>query len=144
MDLRLKPLDAFLNLFTGKSYHVERFDSEKFRNRLIETLKANDFDIIQLETLFMCPYIPVVRKYTRAKIVLRAHNIEHLIWQRISAETKNPVKKWYLSHLARTLKNYEQKTVAEVDGILAISPGDAEYFESIMRNRKSKIENRKW
>jgi len=143
VDLRLKPLDAFLNLFTGKSYHVERFDSEKFRNRLIETLKANDFDIIQLETLFMCPYIPVVRKYTRAKIVLRAHNIEHLIWQRISAETKNPVKKWYLSHLARTLKNYEQKTVAEVDGILAISPGDAEYFESIMRNRKSKIENRK-
>jgi len=145
VDLRLKPLDAFLNLFTGQSYHVQRFISEKFRTRLIEVLTAGEFDVIQLETLFMCPYIGTIRSHSSAKIVLRAHNIEHLIWQRIAEKTGNPVKKWYLNHLVRTLKNYEQSVISLVDGILAITPKDAEYFSALTseQNRKSEIENLK-
>ena len=134
VDLRIKPVDAFLNLFTGESYHVKRFISGNFRNRLVETLDASEFDVVQLETLFMCPYIGTIRKHSRAKIILRAHNIEHLIWQRIAEETGNPVKKWYIRRLARTLKRYEQKIVAEVDGIVAITPKDASYFKSQIPN----------
>ncbi|MBE9480552.1 MAG: glycosyl transferase family 1, partial [Bacteroidetes bacterium] len=77
IDLSIKPLDAFLNLFTNKSYHVQRFISKNFENKLIEILKNESFDIIQLETLFITPYIETIRKYSKAKIVLRAHNIEH-------------------------------------------------------------------
>ncbi|MCX6306180.1 MAG: glycosyltransferase family 4 protein [Bacteroidetes bacterium] len=145
VDLRIKPVDAFLNLFTGESYHVRRFISEKFRTRLIEILRAGKFDIVQLETLFMGPYIGTIRANSPAKIILRAHNIEHLIWERIAEETKNPARKWYLNHLAVTLRNYEQKTAMEVDGILAITPKDAGYFTTLTthQNRKSAIVNRK-
>ena len=128
VDLRIKPHFAFLHLFTGKSYHVERFISEKFRKRLTELLITNAFDIVQLETVFMCPYIGTIRKYSRARIVLRAHNIEHHIWERIASETKNHLKKWYLSHLAKKLKSYEERVIQTTDGILAITPADAEYF----------------
>lgn len=131
VDLRPKAVDAFLNLFTGESYHVQRFNSDSFRTRVIAALSADEYDVVQLETLFMCPYIPAIRAHSRARIVLRAHNIEHLIWQRISEETKNPVKKWYIGHLARTLKNYEQTIVPYVDGILAITPTDAAYFKGL-------------
>jgi len=131
VDLRPKVVDAFLNLFTGESYHVQRFNSDSFRTRVIAALSADEYDMVQLETLFMCPYIPAIRAHSRARIVLRAHNIEHLIWQRISEETKNPVKKWYIGHLARTLKNYEQTIVPYVDGILAITPTDAAYFKGL-------------
>jgi glycosyltransferase involved in cell wall biosynthesis len=131
VDLRLKPVDAFLNLFTDESYHVKRFVSENFRARLIETLNLHEFDVVQLETLFMCPYIGTIRKHSAAKIILRAHNIEHIIWQRIAEETKNKAKKWYINHLTRTLKNYEESVVFKVDGILAITPKDAEYFKRI-------------
>lgn len=132
IDLRLKPIDAFFNLFTGESYHVKRFISGSFRKRVVAALLAEKYDVVQLETLFMCPYIGIIRKYTAARIVFRAHNIEHLIWQRIANETKNPVKRWYIRHLARTLKNYEQKVVVDVDGILAITPTDAGYFKGLV------------
>ena len=132
VDLRINPLHAFLNLFSNESYHVKRFVSKKFRQRLIEVLKASSFDVVQLETLFMCPYIDTVRLLSGAAIVLRAHNIEHRIWQRIADETRNPVKKWYLGHLARTLKRYEEHIVTEVNGIAAITPTDAEYFRNLI------------
>ncbi len=146
VDLRVKPLDAFLNLFTGKSYHVKRFISQSFRKRVVAALSAEEYDVVQLETLFMSPYINTIRSHSRAKIVLRAHNIEHLIWQRISEETKNPLKKWYISHLAQSLKNYEQRIVSEVDGILAITPTDADFFRELTRKKlkiqKSKIKTK--
>ncbi len=129
IDLGIKPVNAFLNLFTGKSYHVERFISSKFDDKLKEVLANQSFDIVQIETLFMSPYIPTIRKYSNASIFLRAHNIEHLIWKRVASITSNPLKKAYLSHLANTLKKYEDNIISEYDGIVPISSKDASYFE---------------
>ena len=128
VDLRVKPFQAFKNLFTNKSYHVERFISKDFTNRLIEVLKADIYDVVQLETLFMTPYVDTIRKYTKAMIVLRAHNVEHLIWERISKGTRFFLKRLYIKHLARTLKNYELTAIDKVDGIAAITRKDAAYF----------------
>ncbi len=131
VDLRVRPVPAFLNLFTGKSYHAERFISRSFRLRLAEVLKAESFDIVQLETIFMAPYIDTVRKLSEAKIVLRAHNIEHRIWERIAETTQNPVKKGYIRHLARTLRRFEKQAACSADGIVAITPTDANYFRTL-------------
>lgn len=130
IDLGIKPIDAFFNLFTQKSYHVERFISKAFENKLIEVLANQSFDIVQIETLFMSPYIPVIRKQSKARIVLRAHNIEHLIWKRVADITKNPIKKWYLKHLSSTLEGYEKNVLNEYDGVVPISFKDEGFFNS--------------
>ncbi len=135
VDLRLKPADALLKLLTGESYHVSRFASGNFRSRLEEVLKSARFDIVQLETLFMCPFIETIRKHSSAKIILRAHNIEHVIWQRIARETKNPVKQWYILHLAKALKNYEHKIIRKTDGIVAITAMDAGHFRGMVEEQ---------
>ncbi len=132
LDLRLKPADALVSLIKGRSYHLDRFDSATFRRRLIEVLKKEQFDIVQLETLFMCPYIPDIREHSKASIVLRAHNVEHRIWERIAATTRNPVKRWYIGQLAKALKKYEVKFAESVDGIVAITPEDAGAFETML------------
>lgn len=137
-DLRVRPVAAFLNLFTGRSYHVERFVSAQFRRRLTELLQSADYDVVQFETLFMCPYIETVRRFSPAKVVLRAHNIEHLIWQRIASESKSLLKRCYLRHLARTLKAYEEATILRVDGIVAITPTDAQWFLRSMESRQNR------
>jgi len=129
IDLSVKPLDAFFNLFTGESYHVKRFISKDFEKKLIEILQNEDFDIVQFETLFIGPYLDVVRKYSNAKIVLRSHNIEHLIWQRVAQVSRNPLKKLYLRHLARTLKYYELGILNRFDGIATITQTDADFFK---------------
>ncbi|MCF8227483.1 MAG: glycosyltransferase family 4 protein [Bacteroidales bacterium] len=129
IDLSIKPVDAFLNLFTNKSYHVQRFISKNFEERLKNILQSHTFDIIQFETLFITPYLDMIRSLSDARIVLRAHNIEHLIWERIAGLTHNPLKRFYLKHLARTLKNYELSALDHFDGIATITQQDKSFFE---------------
>ncbi len=130
IDLSIKPLAAFLNLFTKKSYHVQRFISTEFADKLKQVLQEDEYDIVQFETLFITPYIELIRKHSNARIVLRAHNIEHLIWERIARQTRNPLKKFYLNHLAGTLKKYELSSLDQFDGIASITARDKAFFEA--------------
>ena len=57
---------AFKNLFEKESYHVTRFVSKNYELKLIEILKHETFDVIQLETVFLSPYIPIIRQYSKA------------------------------------------------------------------------------
>ncbi|MBI9034439.1 MAG: glycosyltransferase [Bacteroidales bacterium] len=129
VDLSVKAVDAFQNLFTNKSYHVQRFINKDFEHLIKHTLEENQYDVVQLETLFMAPYVDVIRKNSKAKIVLRAHNIEHLIWSRIARSTEGILKRKYIKHLARTLKIYELNILKEIDGIAAITHNDAVFFK---------------
>ncbi|NTW33112.1 MAG: glycosyltransferase family 4 protein [Bacteroidetes bacterium] len=131
IDTSIKITDAFFNLFTGKSYNVERFISKKFENKIIEILSFTEFDVIQLESIFIAPYIDTIRRYSKAKIVLRAHNIEHLIWDRLAENCNSFIKKKYLKHLAKTLKKYEYNTIEKVDGVAAITQHDADFFINV-------------
>ena len=128
VNLRVRPLKAFFNLFTKKSYHVERFISKAFKEKLVETLEKESFDVVQLEMLYMTPYVETIREHSKALIVLRAHNVEHKIWERIANETKFFAKRWYIKHLAKTLKEYELSAIENVDGIAAITRKDASFF----------------
>ena len=101
----------------------------EFEQKIIEVLEKDKYDIVQLEMLYMTPYINIIRKYSDAKIILRSHNIEHLIWERITSVTKNPLKKSYLTYLTGKLKSYELTTMNDFDGIVTISNKDADYFK---------------
>ncbi len=129
INLSVKPLPAFLNLFSKESYHVRRFISKDFEKKLTGVLQKEKFDIVQMETLFMAPYLSIIRKYSKAKVLLRAHNIEHLIWKRLALASRNPVKKQYLRHLYTTLENFEKTVLDRFDGILPITEKDALFFK---------------
>ena len=62
VDLTFNPVKAFINLFTGRSFHVERFISGAFSLKLKEILEKEQFDIIQFEMPFMSPYLELARK----------------------------------------------------------------------------------
>ncbi len=132
VDLKIKPFPALRNLFTGKSYHVERFISQDYKDKLIDILREDEYDIVQLETLYITPYIETIREYSDARIVLRAHNIEHKIWERISANCRNPFKKLYLQHLTKTLREYEFSVIYKYDGIATISTIDEEFLKTFV------------
>jgi glycosyltransferase involved in cell wall biosynthesis len=127
----IRPLPALLNLFSKKSYHVERFDNAGFAEKLKKVLQSNRFDVVQLESLYLTPYIPVVRKYApSAMVVLRAHNVEHEIWERV-AENSNPFKKWYLQKITPRLRHYETEHLNDYDLVVGISERDLEQFRGL-------------
>ena len=130
VDLRLHPLDAAVALLCGESYHVKRFESDEFEQRLADILRSETFDIIHVESIFLTPYLPVIRRLSQAPVVLRAHNVEHQIWQRTAAQTSNPLKRWYLKQLALTLRTYELEHINDYDGVVCITRPDAQYFQA--------------
>lgn len=131
VDTRVNIIDAFSALVTSDSYNVSRFFSPDFNKRLIELLEENTYEVVHLESLFMTPYIHTIRKYSDAKVILRSHNLEHLIWERLANSTGNTAKRIYLKHLSSKLKKYEYRTINEVDGIAAISFEDTSRFKEL-------------
>ena len=131
INLKINPLKAFLNLFSKKSLHVVRFIKKEMTQKLTALLADETFDIVQLESVFMTSYIDVIRKHSDAKIILRAHNVESLIWDRMMRHHKNPVKKRYLKLLGKRLKKYETAILNRVDGIIPISKVDLDYFAGL-------------
>ncbi len=127
-DTNVKVTGALLNLFSTQSYMVSRFYFSEFEEKLISLLKEKDFDIVHLESIFMGNYIPVIRKYSKAKITIRTHNIEHLIWERMIGNEKSFLKKKYLSLQNNRLKDFEYKTLQSVDAIVPITSVDEVYF----------------
>lgn len=127
-DLSIRPFQALANLFSNRSLHVERFVSKDMKRRMAELLQEEQFDVVQIEILYMTPYVETVKKHSNARVILRSHNVEHLLWERISEESGNILKKWYLKTLARRLKNYELGNLNTYDGIITISAHDAAFF----------------
>ena len=128
LDLRFHVLAALLAMLDGESYHVARFESVAFAKRLKEILKEEQFDIVQLETVYMTPYLPLIRRHSKARVVLRAHNVEHRIWEQVAATTRKGLKRWYIKYLALTLNTYELEHINDYDGVACITPLDADFF----------------
>jgi len=136
VDNRIRPIPALLNLLlSDQSYHVERFDNPDFVARLADILQNGHFDIVQLESLYLTPYIPVIQQHSKAKIVLRAHNVEHEIWERVAANTANPLQRWYLNRITPRLKKYELQHLNGYDLVAAISARDAGHFRRLGLHR---------
>jgi len=131
LDNTINPMDAFMNLFSETSYHVERFVCKTFEQKLIEVLEGEEFDIIQLETLYLTPYVDTIKKHSKAQVVMRAHNVEHEIWDRISQNTLFLPKKWYLTHLTRKLRNYEINHLNDYDFLVALTDRDLTQFKKL-------------
>jgi len=137
LDNKLKLKDAVLNLFSQESYHISRFKSDAFSEFLGNLLTDNEYDVIQLETLYLAPYIPVIRKHSDAIIAMRAHNVEHEIWERITTNSKFWPKKWYLSYLTRKLKRFEIEQLHQYDLLVPITKRDLIIFKKLGFNKKA-------
>jgi glycosyltransferase involved in cell wall biosynthesis len=125
------------SFISEKAYNIERFRSTEFEIILAKALQENEYDFIQLEGAYMALYIPVLRKFSKAKIILRSHNIEHQIWERVALHTTNPIKKFFIRQLAKKIKVFEDTTLHMFDAIVAITPDDEVYYK--LKNYKGKL-----
>jgi polysaccharide biosynthesis protein PslH len=131
LDNKVSVLGAIKNLFTKDSYHVSRYINGSFSDKLVKLLQENQFDVIQLETLFLAPYTDLIRKYSKAKIVMRSHNVEHEIWRRMTDNTSNFLKKKYLKLLSNRLEKFEIEKLNTYDALLAITERDLAFHKKM-------------
>ena len=125
----IRPLKLISNLlFSRTPYIATRFNIKEFRTELSTLLQEETFDIVQLEGPYPGQYMDLIRKKSNARISLRAHNVEHLIWERKALHEPSLLKRWYLVNMAQRLKQYELEVAQQVDFLIPISEHDASYF----------------
>lgn len=129
IDTKLQVTDAFLNLFSGSSYNIDRFYSKDFEALLLNEIRDNTYDIIHFEGLFVARYVESVRSEFKIPTLLRQHNVEYRIWETLAENEKNPLKKWYLNLLARRIKTFEQSIAMHFDQIVTIATTDEEQMK---------------
>ena len=128
---KINALAALINLiFSRKPYNAVRFIDENFSKALVDLLTKNQFDIIQLEGLYVCPYIPLIRKYSNAKVVYRAHNVEFEIWERATKLSRG-LKKLYLQNLSKRIKRFEIDLLNTYDILVPITARDGKMLDSL-------------
>lgn len=135
IDTALSPVKAFLNLFTNQSYNVERFYSKEFENLIAKTLQKEEFDLILLEGIYLMRYIDVIKKNTKTKVLQRPQNVEFVIWERLASNETNPLKKWYLTLLAKRMKAFEIESINKADIVIPVSETDMTIFRQYGCNR---------
>lgn len=125
VDTSISRTKALLNLFKPMPYIAERFISDHFERQLTILLQEERFDVIHFEGTYVAWYVDIVRKWTNIPVVLRAHNLEHIIWKRLSENEPNLLKRLYYRRMAYELKLFEKKYYDKFDAIAAITPEDA-------------------
>lgn len=132
VDTKISPVKALQNLiFSKHAYNAQRFLSNRFASALESLLDENSYDIVQLEGLYIYPYLNLIRKHFEGKVVLRSHNVEHEIWQRNASIQTNRFKRWYFNHLAHRIKNAEVNLLKGIDLLVPISLRDQQMLEQL-------------
>jgi polysaccharide biosynthesis protein PslH len=131
LDTAVNGVDAFSSILTGESYNISRFYASEFDRLLTHILQRQVFDLVIFESLFVAPYLRTVRRYCDGPCVLRAHNVEHRIWEQLAVETEGLTKRIYLKHLAERLKDYEVNALQDFDFVAAITAEDKRIIKAI-------------
>jgi polysaccharide biosynthesis protein PslH len=140
INTRLSLWDAAKNLlFSNYPYNAERFFNQPFTRELIKLLQNKQYDIIQLEGLYLAYYIKIIRKYSNAKIALRAHNIEHEIWERNAKQEKSFIRKWYLQKLSKRIKYFKLNIMNHYDFLIPITERDSAKYQKLGNTRPTHV-----
>jgi glycosyltransferase involved in cell wall biosynthesis len=128
IDISLSLLEGFLTTFNKNAFNVDRYYDQNFERLLIGEVRQTVYDIIQFEGLFVAPYLDAVRRNCKSKLVYRAHNIEHQVWERLAQQKSDPLKKFYLRLMSRRIKKYEMNQINKFDLIAAFTGQDQAYM----------------
>lgn len=139
IDTKINLYSFITNLFSAVPYQLSRFINDSFKSILIDCLYNYKFDYIILETIYLTPYIAVIKKYTKAKIILRTHNLEYEIWDRLHEGSKMGLQKFLYKVLSYHIYLYESKHLREIDFLLAISQREFYQFNQFYPEIKGMV-----
>jgi glycosyltransferase involved in cell wall biosynthesis len=121
INTNFHPISFLINLLSNIPYQISRFVKKDYKVKLISLLNQNKYDYILLETVYLTPYIPLIKRYSSAKVLLRTHNMEYEIWERLYKGANWGLSKLLYKWLAHQMFRYESFRLHDIDYLIAIS-----------------------
>jgi glycosyltransferase involved in cell wall biosynthesis len=133
MDARNRVPQVLANtLFSALPFNMAKYRRPGFARRVERALAERRPDVVHFDSLHTAGYAASVgRLAPQALRVLRCHNAEHVILERLAVSTAQPLKRALIGLQARRLKAYEAQMLDAFDLILAITEADAARFAAI-------------
>ncbi|MBC8125105.1 MAG: glycosyltransferase [Candidatus Kapabacteria bacterium] len=145
VDTTVTPLKLFRGLFNSYlpkgfgikvpiPYWLQRFAVDTALQAMRKAFSEGEpYDIIICETLFTACYgLALGKQYNseqKTPVILRAHNVENQIQELLSlAPNRGWAERLYRARLAKQTNAYEKYVAQHVDGVVAISDVDANFF----------------
>ena len=103
------------------------YTTDEMMNALAHLVAENDFDMVQVESIHLMNYLPLLRAArSRPVVVCDWHNIESDLMSQYAARESNLARKSYARRTARLMNEFEMKALDEFDAHIAVSEQDAE------------------
>jgi glycosyltransferase involved in cell wall biosynthesis len=137
VPLPMQTIDIDTSRMVGPSlsratpFIVARFLSREFREAIRAAMRRFKPDIVQIESPFLLPYAATVRDESGARAVLRSLNVEFRIWEGLVRNERGALRRFALSRVAASLREYEVRQLNTPDAIVPISAEDGEEFRRL-------------
>jgi polysaccharide biosynthesis protein PslH len=115
------PLTVARSWFSSYPVDLWKWRVAEVRDRVHELVARDHIDIVVSDFLFAAANVPLG---AGAPVVLFEHNVEYLIWKRLSTLERNPVKKLLFEIEWRKLRDKEAELCSRADLTIAVSEED--------------------
>lgn len=127
-------------LFSARPDMQRRFDSPEFSARLQTLLTAERYDLIQIESLEMAAYLPVIKAaQPSAHTIYDSFNAEFDLQRTIYEAERRELKRFpaalYSLVQWQRLARFERLVCQTVDHVIAVSEADAAAFRELAPGR---------
>jgi sugar transferase (PEP-CTERM/EpsH1 system associated) len=142
LTVRREPGYTFTKLLRGAVGRTPlpllNYTTDSMRQALESVLAETAFDIVQVESIHLMGYLPIIRAaQSRPLILCDWHNIESELMSRYSEHEGNMLRRAYAQRTARLMRNFEQRALDEFDAQVTVSERDAERLRKL--NSKARI-----
>lgn len=104
---------------------VLNYTTEEMSRELGRVLDAQDFDVVQVESIHLSAYLPVLRAARRRPVViLDWHNVESEVMARYAARAGSVPRRAYARRTAGQLARLERRALSDFDAHLTVSERD--------------------
>jgi glycosyltransferase involved in cell wall biosynthesis len=127
------------NLFSDLPYSVQTHTSREMQAKVKELAEHGDVDLWQCE---WSPYAENVLGLVDQPVLVMAHNVESLIWQRMWENERNRLKRWYIKRQWKKFEEFERQVFSQSTLTVAVSEADAQLARTrYQAHRVAVVEN---
>lgn len=117
----LFPFKIAANLLSSKPYSVNSHTKPPFARRIKGLVRTGRYQLVHCE---WSPYANYY-DYDGTPWIISAHNVEYMIWQRLTENERNPLKRAVFGAQAIKMKRFEREIFSTLRYFTAVSEDDA-------------------
>lgn len=101
------------------------YTTSAMKRALVRILSKDDFDVVQIESIHLLAYLPIIRAAgSRPLVILDWHNIESDLMQQYSERAIGTLRRAYARRTSDQLSRLERRAMKEFDAHVVVSDSD--------------------